>query len=117
VILTVADPNARFLLITIRCRSWICADRTAAGGMIVARSTLDCNEIHLATAKLLPTTSLRLAIGRALRRGESQPQRSQSAPAYANAKAGNCDERKYGGAAHSRFAGQELDLICNHKFV
>jgi hypothetical protein len=28
-----------------------------------------------------------------------------------------CDERKYGGAAHSRFAGQELDLICNHNFV
>ena len=30
---------------------------------------------------------------------------------------GNCDEEKYGDAAHSRFAGQELDLICNHKFV
>jgi len=85
--------------------------------MIVARSTLDCNEIHLATAKLLPTTSLRLAIGRALRRGESQPQRSQSAPVHANDEAGNCDKRKYGGAAHSRFTGQELDLICNHKFV
>ena len=24
---------------------------------------------------------------------------------------------KYGVATHSRFAGQELDLICNHKFV
>jgi len=24
---------------------------------------------------------------------------------------------QYGGAAHSRFAGEELDLICNHKFV
>ena len=26
-------------------------------------------------------------------------------------------DKKYGVAAHSRFAGQELDLICNHKFV
>ncbi len=25
--------------------------------------------------------------------------------------------RKYGGSVHSRFAGQELDLICNHKLV
>jgi len=25
--------------------------------------------------------------------------------------------KKYGVAAHSRFTGQELDLICNHKFV
>ncbi len=30
---------------------------------------------------------------------------------------GKCDGRKYGGAVHSRFAGQELDLICNHNFV
>jgi hypothetical protein len=37
--------------------------------------------------------------------------------AFANADARNCDKRKYGGAAHSRFAGEEMDLICNHKFV
>jgi hypothetical protein len=30
--------------------------------VIVGRSTLDCHEIRLASAKLLPTTSLRLAI-------------------------------------------------------
>jgi len=28
-----------------------------------------------------------------------------------------CDRGKYGGAAHSRFAGKELDLICNTNFV
>jgi hypothetical protein len=26
-------------------------------------------------------------------------------------------EKKYGVAVHSRFAGQELDLICNNNFV
>jgi hypothetical protein len=31
--------------------------------------------------------------------------------------AGNAMNKKYGDAVHSRFAGQELDLICNHKFV
>jgi len=41
----------------------------------------------------------------------------QECPAYANANAGNCDRWKYGDAAHSRFTAQELDLICNHKFV
>ena len=40
-----------------------------------------------------------------------------SGSAFANANARNCDKWKYGGAAHSRFVGQELDLICNHKFV
>jgi hypothetical protein len=77
--------------------------------MIVATSPLDRHEIRLASAGLLPTTSLgsRLLV-RALRRGESHPWRSKSAPAYANANAGNCDKWKYGGAAHSRFAGQEL---------
>jgi hypothetical protein len=30
--------------------------------------------------------------------------------------AGKC-EKKYGDAVHSRFVGQELDLICNHNFV
>jgi hypothetical protein len=54
---------------------------------------------------------------RALRHGESHPWRSQSALESAVADAGNCDRWKYDDAAHSRFAGQELDLICNHKFV
>jgi hypothetical protein len=27
-----------------------------------------------------------------------------------------CERQKYGVAVHSRFAGQELDLICNHNF-
>ena len=77
--------------------------------MIAGTLTLDCDEIRLASARLLPTTSLgsRLLV-RALRRGESHPWRSKSAPAYANANAGNCDRWKYGDAAHSRFAGQEL---------
>jgi hypothetical protein len=25
--------------------------------------------------------------------------------------------KEHGGAAHSRFADEEIDLICNHKFV
>jgi hypothetical protein len=54
---------------------------------------------------------------RALRDGESHPWRSQSALESAVADAGNCDKRKYGVAAHSRSAGQELDLICNSNFV
>jgi hypothetical protein len=33
------------------------------------------------------------------------------------AKPGIAIEWNYGDAVHSRFAGQELDLICNHKFV
>jgi hypothetical protein len=74
-------------------------------------------EFDLASAKLLPTTSLRLALPRALRGGESQPWRRMSGLAFANADAGNCDKWKYGGSAHSRFAVEEMDLICNHKFV
>ena len=78
----------------------------------------NCREIHLASEKLLPTTSLRFAIiTRALGRGESQPWRSQSVLAFAKAGAGDCDQRKYGGAVHSRFVGKELDLICNNNFV
>src|SRR5262249_31955949 len=38
-------------------------------------------------------------------------------PGVAERDAGKCDKWKYGGAAHSRFAGQELVRICNHKFV
>ena len=29
----------------------------------------------------------------------------------------NCDERNNGGAVHSRFAGQEIDSLCNRNFV
>ena len=29
----------------------------------------------------------------------------------------NCDQRNNGETVHSRLAGQEIDLICNHKFV
>ena len=36
---------------------------------------------------------------------------------FARCDAGKCDKCKYGGAAHSRFAGEEIDLICNHNFV
>ncbi|HYY35919.1 MAG TPA: hypothetical protein VE867_06065 [Candidatus Binatia bacterium] len=86
--------------------------------MSIGRLKRDRYEIRLASAKLLPTTSLRPAIMmRAVRRGESQPWRSQSARAFAKGGAGNCDKWKYGGAAHSRSVGQELDRICNHKFV
>jgi hypothetical protein len=81
-------------------------------------STRDRYEIDLASAKLLSTTSLRLAsLMRALRCGESQPWRKMSDLALANADAGSCDEIEYGGAVHSRFAVEEIDLICNHKFV
>ncbi len=74
--------------------------------MIVGTSLLDRHEIRLASAGLLPTTSLgsRLLV-RALRRGESHPGRSKSAPAYANANAGDCDRWKYGDVAHSHFTG------------
>ncbi len=54
---------------------------------------------------------------RALRGGDSQLLRGLSDLAFANADARNCDKWKFGGAAHSRFAGEEMDLICNHKFV
>jgi hypothetical protein len=40
-----------------------------------------------------------------------------SGSAFAKANTRNCDKWKYGGAAHSRFAGEEINLICNHKFV
>jgi hypothetical protein len=77
--------------------------------MIVGTSPLDRHEIRLASAGLLPTTSLgSCLLMRALRRGESHPWQSKSAPAYANANAGNCDRWNYGDAAHSRFTGQEL---------
>ena len=37
--------------------------------------------------------------------------------AFADADARNCDKWKHGGTAHSRLAVEEMDLICNHKFV
>ena len=79
--------------------------------MIVARLTLPVRNCCL---QLL--FGLRI-VTRALRDGESQPWRGLSDLAFANADARNCDKWKHGGAAHSRFAGEELDLICNHKFV
>jgi hypothetical protein len=85
---------------------------------MAVRPTPNRHEIGLASARLLPTTSFgSQLLTRALRRGKSQLRRSQSALASAVADAGKCDRWKYGGAAHSRFTGQELDLICNHKFV
>lgn len=86
--------------------------------MIVGRSTLDCHEIDLASAGLLPTTSLRLAIINASTssRWIAAAARTEC-PDASDASVRNCDKRKYGDAAHSRFAGQEHDLICNHKFV
>jgi len=37
--------------------------------------------------------------------------------AFANADARIAINGKHGGAAHSRFGCEEIDLICNHKFV
>jgi hypothetical protein len=57
--------------------------------MILGGSTPDRHEIDLASARLLLTTSLRLAsLMRALRCGESQPRRRMSDLAFANANAG-----------------------------
>jgi hypothetical protein len=36
---------------------------------------------------------------------------------FTTVKVENCDKEKDGVAAHSRSAGQELDLICNNNFV
>ena len=56
--------------------------------MIYGRSTPNRHQIDLASAKLLPTTSLRLAnFMRALRCGESQPWRRKGAVAFVNADA------------------------------
>jgi hypothetical protein len=38
-------------------------------------------------------------------------------PIHPSEKSKNCDKEKCGVAAHSRSAGQELDLICNNNFV
>jgi hypothetical protein len=42
---------------------------------------------------------------------------SECSGQFTQVEAGNCDEGKYGGTEHSRFAGKELDLICNNNFV
>jgi hypothetical protein len=75
--------------------------------MNVGRSTRDCYEIRLASAKLLPTTSFLLAIINV-----SSSLRSIAAAAKIECLrrspkvgVGNCDKWKYGGAAHSCFAG------------
>jgi hypothetical protein len=76
------------------------------------------SEIHLASDEMLFTTFHRLAkkcgsIVVAIAAAAMPECSGQSA----QMQAGNCDEGKYGDVAHSHFAGQELDLICNHKFV
>jgi len=79
----------------------------------------DCHQIRLASAKMLPTTSSRLAIINASTSSRSsQLRRRQSVSAiHTSEKSKNCDKEKRGVAAHSRSAGQELDLICNNNFV
>ena len=60
--------------------------------MILGRSTPGCHEIRLTSARLLPTTSLRLAIRkRALRRGESplSPVGRQGRQGHGNIAAGD----------------------------
>jgi hypothetical protein len=54
---------------------------------------------------------------RARRRGHRSRGGARVFRLITQVEAGNCDREKYGVAAHSRFAGQELDLICNHNFV
>ena len=56
-------------------------------------ASIGWQQFDLASPKLLPTTSLRLAnVMRALRGGESQPRRRLSDRAFANADARNCDK-------------------------
>src|SRR5580700_10908394 len=74
---------------------------------------IDCYENHLATDEMLLTTCPRLAnyAGRLSR--SSQLRRCRVFREHVSGT-GRCDKKKHGGAVHSRFAGQELDLICNH---
>jgi hypothetical protein len=75
-------------------------------------------EFDLASTKLLPTNSLRLAKFNASTSLRSiAAVAKKSALAFANADAWNCDKMEYGDAVHSCFAVEEIDLICNHKFV
>jgi hypothetical protein len=87
--------------------------------MSVGRWKRDCYEIRLASARLLPTTSIWLA-------NINASSSSGSIAAVAEVRVlrrlpkvapGNCDKWKYGDAAHSCVVGQELVRICNHKFV
>jgi hypothetical protein len=83
-----------------------------------ARSTCDRHEIHLASGEFLFTTSLRLAKNTSpLSRSIATAAVSECSGQFTQVEAGNCDEGKYGGTEHSRFAGKELDLICNNNFV
>ena len=73
-------------------------------------------EIDLARIELSFTTSLRPASGRARRRGLRSRGNEEcfgSTPVRPKRLRHKTDD----GAAHSRFVGQELDLICNHNFV
>jgi hypothetical protein len=87
--------------------------------MSVGRLKRDCHEIRLASAKLLPTTSLRLAIVSASSFVAVNRSRGEVRVPSASVKdgVGNCDNGNTTMRLHSRFAGQELVRICNHKFV
>jgi hypothetical protein len=82
----------------------------------LVRSTSNCYENDLASAELWLTTFTRLAhkAGRLSR--SSQPRQNRVFREHVDMP-GKCDKKKYGAVVHSRFAGQELDLICNHNFV
>jgi hypothetical protein len=73
-------------------------------------------QIHLASSEMLLTTSPRLAMVWAGCRGHRSRGSKECFRNRIRATE-KCDGKKYGGAVHSRFAGQELDLICNHNFV
>jgi hypothetical protein len=68
---------------------------------------------------MLPTTSSRLAIINASTSSRSsQLRRRQGVSANSHKwQPKIAIKEKYGVAAHSRFVGQELDLICNNNFV
>jgi hypothetical protein len=75
------------------------------------------NQIDLASVEMLFTTFLRPAncgpvitvIAAGMRPSASAFRESEMLRI--------CDERNNGAAAHSRFAGQEIDSICNRNFV
>lgn len=72
-------------------------------------------QIRLASSQMLLTTSPRLA-----NNAGSLPRLSQLRQGRVfrmHAGASENAKKKYGDVVHSRFAGQELDLICNHNFV
>jgi hypothetical protein len=71
---------------------------------------------------ILPAANcgLQLSLGSRIRRAGCRDHRSRDKTEcfreQINAP-GRCDNKKHGDTVHSRFAGQELDLICNHNFV